>query len=102
MKKLIFLVSCVLLFGCHSKIKYDGQEFDDYNTYVEYSINHLKSPVVITNIRTYTTRVFVNDLPDTIRTIVIKDSVNTIKVFNSRSELINIIAATKNVGDTIR
>ena len=50
MKKL-FLFSCILLFSCNNKIHYDGQEFDNYDQYVEYSINQLKSPVVITNIR---------------------------------------------------
>jgi len=95
MKKLI-LFSCILLFSCNNKIHYDGQEFDNYDQYVEYSINQLKSPVVITNIRSK----FYSS--DTIYSIVVKDANNIIKEYDSQSELIDIIAKTKDIGDTIR
>jgi len=99
MKKLFLFGFCFLLFSCTEKINCDGKVFDNYDMYVDYSINQLKSPVTITSI---STKIYKTDITDTLYSIVVRDSKNTIHLYNYNSDLVNVIARTHNVGDTIR
>jgi len=100
MKKLYLFVLCLFLFSCH-KIKYDGQDFTNYDMYVEYSINHLKSPVVIQSISTKQYDSFHHG-SYTVYSIVVKDAENKIKFYDENSDIIDVIAKTHHLGDTIR
>ena len=99
MKKIILFVSCVLLFACNSKINCYGKIFDNYEFYVEYSINHMTHPVIITEIDM---KIDKTNAIDTLYSITVKDSNNIIHYYDYNSEFIENIAKFHNVGDTIR
>ena len=72
MKKILLFALCCLLFSC-TKINYDGKCFNSYDMYVDYSLNQLKSPVVITSIvKKYTP--CQNTVCDTVFFVTVKDS----------------------------
>ena len=101
MKKLFLCCFCFLLFSCKEKINCDGKVFDNYDMYVDYSLNQLKSPVVLKSIRLSIDKRSGSE-PDTLYSIIVKDSEKKIKYYNYNSDLANIIGESYNIGDTIR
>ena len=97
MKKLIFIILIILgITSCKENITYDLKTFSNYDLYVEYSINHLKSPVVLICIEKYKTNLY------TKYAILVKDANGVIKYYNNESELANIIGSSYRLGEIIR
>jgi hypothetical protein len=98
MKKIILMIILVLgLISCNEKVIYDGKTFSNYDMYVDYSINHLKSPVKLIGIDKYKI-----SNGTTIYSIMVIDGNDIIKYYNYNSELSNTIGSTYKLGDTIR
>jgi len=97
MKKVILGILLVIgLVSCDSKVIYDGKTFSNYSMYVDYSINTLKHPVILIGIDKYVGQ------RETYYGILVKDSNNVIKYYNSNSNLANIVGETYKLRDTIR
>lgn len=98
MKKVILGILLIIgIVSCSDdKIVYNGITFNNYDEYTEYSLNNLKSPViligvderVIDNIKYYT--------------VYVKDNDSNIRSFSWKSNIANWIGGTYSLGDTIR
>lgn len=99
MKKVILGFLLIIgLVSCDSKIVYEGKTFDNYEMYVEYSINHLKSPVILMDIDSYQMKT--EDI--ILHSIYVKDADGNIRYFKYNSEIANKIGEKYKIGDTIR
>jgi len=92
-----FLVGCI----SHDSYTYNGIVFYNYDQYVEYSINELKSPVIVKNVLFTSTINNMTNIVDTNYSIIVKDAENKIRYYEN-SKFVEAICVTKNKGDTIR